>query len=93
MYGAWHGRRLPRHTSSRSARPAGSKNLPHRRVWKSHRFVGWAAMWVRRAVAKDLLNSTNLSFDPFPWLMRILQFSRSTSATSMPHNSLTLHPV
>jgi len=33
-------------------------NLLLRRVWKSQRFAGWAAMWVRRAVANDLPNRT-----------------------------------
>ena len=33
-------------------------NFPHRLVWNNQRFWGWAAMWVRRAVAKDLPKST-----------------------------------
>ena len=30
---------------------------------------------------------------PLPWLTKTLQFSKSTSATSMRHSSLTLTPV
>ena len=62
------------------------------RVWKSQRFFGWAAMWVRSAVAKVFPNRTTRSLSPLPPLTLILQASRSTSATWMLHNSLTRTP-
>ena len=55
------------------------ENLPCLWVWKSQRLCGWAAMWVLKAVAKDLPKSTYLSFEPLPWLILILQASISTS--------------
>ena len=50
-------------------------------------------MCVRKAVAKDLLNRTYLSFAPLPSLIRILQVSKSMSATAMLHSSDTLTAV
>lgn len=58
--------------SGRSAGRGEGVYLLFLRVWNRQRLLLWAAMCVCNAAPKPLPKRTYLSFEPLPWLMRIL---------------------